>query len=315
MNSTDSTLDRRAKSFALLRPLYDLDANKGHYSELQVDRLDLFRIASLVLETIITEMGGSRQGASRHQIGVAVVGEIQKSSPEIPSATRDRITEFVLDHLTNEKARDSFRIPYQRATEDGKVEWATAVFKLVELREIEAGAEPRYLASVEAINLFLQSLSIEIEAQQAASEAVMKLFLKHVHEDLLPKLKGLEKQPGAKARQKVISEIMAGVDRSRIDSEKNFLDVLDKVHEISSVTVDDTRVFTLSQVYEGLLLKMGEKGNDGGQFFTQWCAWWTRKSGRRSMIPVAAPAAFWLKPTNTCATRPGTESPARNWKR
>lgn len=91
---------------------------------------------------------------------------------------------------------------------------------------------------------------------------------KFVHEDLLPKLKGLEKQPSATARQKVISEIMAGVERSRIDSEKNFLDVLDKVHEISSVTVDDTHVFTLSQVYEGLLLKMGEKGNDGGQFFT-----------------------------------------------
>ncbi len=91
---------------------------------------------------------------------------------------------------------------------------------------------------------------------------------KFVHEDLLPKLKGLENQSGATARQKVISEIMSSVDRSRIDSEKNFLDVLDKVHEISSVTVDDTHVFTLSQVYEGLLLKMGEKGNDGGQFFT-----------------------------------------------
>jgi len=91
---------------------------------------------------------------------------------------------------------------------------------------------------------------------------------KFVHEDLLPKLKALEKQPGASARQKVISEIMSSVERSRIDSEKNFLDVLDKVHEISSVTVDDTHVFTLSQVYEGLLLKMGEKGNDGGQFFT-----------------------------------------------
>lgn len=91
---------------------------------------------------------------------------------------------------------------------------------------------------------------------------------KFVHEDLLPKLKKLETLPGATARQKVISEIMSGVDRSRIDSEKNFLDVLDKVHEISSQTVDDTHVFTLSQVYEGLLLKMGEKGNDGGQFFT-----------------------------------------------
>ncbi len=44
--------------------------------------------------------------------------------------------------------------------------------------------------------------------------------------------------------------------------------MLDKVHEITSEAVDDTHVFTLSQVYEGLLLKMGEKGNDGGQFFT-----------------------------------------------
>ncbi len=91
---------------------------------------------------------------------------------------------------------------------------------------------------------------------------------KFVHEDLLPALKALEKQPGATPRQKVVSEIMSSVDRSRVDSEKNFLDVLDKVHEISRDNVDDTHVFTLSQVYEGLLLKMGEKGNDGGQFFT-----------------------------------------------
>src|SRR6266404_8103672 len=61
---------------------------------------------------------------------------------------------------------------------------------------------------------------------------------------------------------------MSSVDRSRVDSEKNFLDVLDKVHEISNENVDQTHVFTLSQVYEGLLLKMGERGNDGGQFFT-----------------------------------------------
>jgi type I restriction enzyme M protein len=66
----------------------------------------------------------------------------------------------------------------------------------------------------------------------------------------------------------VISEIMSGVERVRIDTEKNFLDVLDKVDEISRTNVDSTHIFTLSQVYEGLLLKMGEKGNDGGQFFT-----------------------------------------------
>src|SRR6266478_264125 len=91
---------------------------------------------------------------------------------------------------------------------------------------------------------------------------------KFVHERLLPELKALKGKPNATPKQKVVSEIMSGVDRSRIDSEKNFLDVLDKVHEISSENVDQTHVFTLSQVYEGLLLKMGEKGNDGGQFFT-----------------------------------------------
>lgn len=91
---------------------------------------------------------------------------------------------------------------------------------------------------------------------------------KFVHENLLPHLKTLKDNAGAPPRQQVISEIIAPVERSRIDSEKNFLDVLDKVHEITNETVDNTHVFTLSQVYEGLLLKMGEKGNDGGQFFT-----------------------------------------------
>ena len=61
---------------------------------------------------------------------------------------------------------------------------------------------------------------------------------------------------------------MTGVERVRIDTERNFLDVLDKVHQLTTEAVDPTHVFTLSQVYEGLLLKMGEKGNDGGQFFT-----------------------------------------------
>jgi type I restriction enzyme M protein len=89
-----------------------------------------------------------------------------------------------------------------------------------------------------------------------------------VNGELIPHLKGLKDRPNATPRQKVISEIFSGIERTRIDTERNFLDVLDKVNEISVETVDPTHVFTLSQVYEGLLLKMGEKGNDGGQFFT-----------------------------------------------
>jgi type I restriction enzyme M protein len=99
-------------------------------------------------------------------------------------------------------------------------------------------------------------------------EGTLGAVFDFVHGDLLPHLRGLENRPGATPRQKVISEIMSGVERTRIDTERNFLDVLDKVDEITAQAVNPTHVFTLSQVYEGLLLKMGERGNDGGQFFT-----------------------------------------------
>lgn len=89
---------------------------------------------------------------------------------------------------------------------------------------------------------------------------------KFVHEELLPTLRSVGET--ATPRQRLIAQILSATERSRVDSAKNFCDVLDKVHEISSQAVDDTHVFPLSQVYEGLLLKMGEKGNDGGQFFT-----------------------------------------------
>ena len=89
-----------------------------------------------------------------------------------------------------------------------------------------------------------------------------------VNEELIPYLKELKDCSGATVRQVVISEIMSGVERVRLDTERNFLDVLDRVHQLSHHSIDPTHVFSLSQVYEGLLLKMGEKNNDGGQFFT-----------------------------------------------
>ena len=104
--------------------------------------------------------------------------------------------------------------------------------------------------------------------RQQLQNSTLGAFFGFVNGKLLPYLRGLRDRPGAIPRQKVISEIMSGVEHVRIDTERNFLDVLDKVHEISSDNVDPTHVFILSQVYEGLLLKMGEKNNDGGQFFT-----------------------------------------------
>jgi type I restriction enzyme M protein len=103
-----------------------------------------------------------------------------------------------------------------------------------------------------------------VELQNAPQNALFNF----VNTDLLPYLKKLKSRPDATPRQKVVSEIMNAVERVRIDTERNFLDVLDKVHELTTEAIDPTHVFTLSQVYEGLLLRMGDKKNDGGQFFT-----------------------------------------------
>ena len=101
-----------------------------------------------------------------------------------------------------------------------------------------------------------------------------KLF-DFINGELLPHLHGLDidlktklPNPAATRRQRVIGRIMSAVERVRVDSETNLRDILDKVDEISIDHMDDTHFFTLSQVYEGLLLKMGEKGGDGGSFFT-----------------------------------------------
>jgi type I restriction enzyme M protein len=103
-----------------------------------------------------------------------------------------------------------------------------------------------------------------------------------VNDDLLEYLKGLKLHSTASDRQRIISEIMGGVEKVRIDTERNFLDVLDRVDAIRLDAIDDTHVFPLSQAYEGLLLQMGQKNNDGGQFFTP-------REVIRSMIRVIEP--------------------------
>jgi type I restriction enzyme M protein len=110
--------------------------------------------------------------------------------------------------------------------------------------------------------------------QELFGEGDGKLF-DFINKELLPHLHGLDidirtgqPNPHASRKQRIIGRIITAVERVRVDSETNLRDILDKVHEIHIDHVDDQHFFTLSQVYEDLLLKMGEKNSDGGQFFT-----------------------------------------------
>ena len=110
--------------------------------------------------------------------------------------------------------------------------------------------------------------------QELFAKGDKKLF-DFINNELLPHLHGLDidkdteqPNPNATRKQRIIGRTMTAVERVRVDSETNLRDILDKVHQLHTDHVDDTQFFTLSQVYEDLLLKMGEKNSDGGQFFT-----------------------------------------------
>ena len=107
-------------------------------------------------------------------------------------------------------------------------------------------------------------------------------FLTFVNQDLIPHLKSFEKSTHSTIKQKIISQIFRKIDKTQLASERNLLDVLDRIDHLSSDNIDNTHQFALSQIYEGLLLKLGEKKNDGGQFFTP-------REVIRAMIRAIAP--------------------------
>ncbi|VVB55670.1 N-6 DNA Methylase [uncultured archaeon] len=100
------------------------------------------------------------------------------------------------------------------------------------------------------------------------SEKTIGSFLSFVNDDLFPHLKAIGSVTGASNKQKVISEIFRNKEKTILSSETNLQNALDKIHTLSEASISDQHMFPISQAFEGLLPSLGEKKNDGGQFFT-----------------------------------------------
>jgi type I restriction enzyme M protein len=166
----------------------------------------------------------------------------------------------------------------RRSNLSGAVDYVPEVTWILFLRILDE-REEREADEADALDIsFTPSLSYPYRWRDWAApesahrkklfEAGQGKFFDFVENQLLPHLHGFENAAQATARQKVISQIMSGVEVVRVDTEKNFLDILDKIHEIRETNIDTTHLFPLSQAFEGLLLRLGESNNDGGQFFT-----------------------------------------------
>lgn len=89
--------------------------------------------------------------------------------------------------------------------------------------------------------------------------------LRFVNDGLFPCLVALAERESPTRRQLVVSEIFRLIGKTQIRTEKTLLDALDIIGRLDVSQTDD---FHLSEAYEALLLKLGEKNSDGGQFFT-----------------------------------------------
>lgn len=87
-----------------------------------------------------------------------------------------------------------------------------------------------------------------------------------VNNDLFNYLSQLKKSK--KSYHKVIGLIFSLKKQTILKYDTNLKDALDKITKITSSDFDTTHMFPLSQAYEQLLPSLGEKGSDGGQFFT-----------------------------------------------
>lgn len=89
-----------------------------------------------------------------------------------------------------------------------------------------------------------------------------------INENFIPYIKNLKNTKSATSKQKLISHIFEYIEKTKISSERNLLDIFEKIHHISNSKVSDENFFAMSQIYESLLLKMWDKNSDWGQFFT-----------------------------------------------
>jgi len=170
-----SAVNRRAKNLALMKPFFDLEANKGLPGGMK--DYDMHLLCSVLMEAIIAEMGGAATGAPYAAILRELAKVILKVNPAAPANELDRIASRIIDHLSGQRGRDHFEASYQVVTEKGDVETLSNAYRLLE-QKLSPDDELVYIATPEAIHIYLSGLGHELEAEQAANDAMLDHYLR-----------------------------------------------------------------------------------------------------------------------------------------
>ncbi|MBA4136171.1 MAG: hypothetical protein C0518_02505 [Opitutus sp.] len=217
-------MNRRAKNLALMKPFFDLEANKALAD---ARPYDMHLLCSVLMEAIIADMSGSSGGAPYSVILREVSKIALKVNPQATESELDRLTSHLIDHLSSQRGRDHFEITYQVVTPEGDVTRLSHAYRLLE-QKLSPEDELVYVATPEAIHIYLSGLGHELEAEQAANDAILEHYLS----------RGKHKEAGeaAEMARKRSVELRARLRSWLIAAERSFEEIQYVGHVLPQLT-------------------------------------------------------------------------------
>lgn len=176
--TTQTALGRRSKNSRTIRPILALEINKKRVTKVALDPFDLPLLAMALFDTIILCMGNSAEkGARMSDLYRGLTGPIRAMDPGADQNTIETVTDYLVQELGNTTERQKFRDRYfdPAAGEGGA--WVDFTFHLIEEVDVSGQETYRWIAHPEAINLYFQSLDIDLQAAEVAQAAVIKHFV------------------------------------------------------------------------------------------------------------------------------------------
>lgn len=176
--TTQAALGRRSKNLRTIRPILALELNKRRVTKVALDPFDLPLLAMALFDTIILCMGNSAEkGARMADMYRGLTGPVRAMDPGADQTTIETITDYLVQELGNTTERQPFHDRYfDPAAPDGGA-WVDFTFHLIEEVDVTGQETYRWIAREEAINLYFQSLDIDLQAAEVAQAAVMKHFV------------------------------------------------------------------------------------------------------------------------------------------
>jgi hypothetical protein len=165
---------RRLRTLLHTAPIHALEDNKGRW-EGEWDAYDVRRLQMTAIEATLDRQG-LEEGISRYALKESVADVAGQMAPERPRTEHLDIADRVLAHLLNEVSGSDFVYAYRDAA-NGTWERRLHTVKILDQRQTEDGSLV-VRASIEAINLLIGALDLDIADAQKAEERILDEYIK-----------------------------------------------------------------------------------------------------------------------------------------